>query len=284
MMSIYQKIIIPENESFVVRKQLMDSRFMIEHSHTNVELTYILSGSGRIIVNDNIFTFESDDIFLLGSNISHSWDIQETNSDSECISVYLREDILLSDFLNVPELNGIYHLIKQAEHGILFKSKNIYKKTRLFEKLITSNPLDSYIAILNIFRLLILDFKHKPINYPLLIGEVTDSDQKQIDKIHKYVTENFKNRIVLADAADLVYMEQSSFCRFFKKITGLTFMEYVKIVRINYAAKLLRETDKQISQICYECGYNNLSNFNYYFKQLMKVTPSEYRELYRLSI
>jgi len=73
-------------------------------------------------------------------------------------------------------------------------------------------------------------------------------------------------------------MEPSSFCRYFKKKTNQTFMEYVKRVRIGIAAKLLAETDKPVTQICYECGYNNLANFNHYFKVIMDKTPSEYRK------
>ena len=85
----------------------------------------------------------------------------------------------------------------------------------------------------------------------------------------------------MSDAAELVYMEPSSFCRYFKKKTSRTFIDYVKNVRIGMAARLLAETDKQITQICYDCGYNNLANFNHYFKQIMKKTPSEYRKAFR---
>jgi transcriptional regulator GlxA family with amidase domain len=76
-------------------------------------------------------------------------------------------------------------------------------------------------------------------------------------------------------------MEPGSFCRYFRKKTNKTFMDYVKSVRIGIAAKLLAETDKQITHICYECGYNNLANFNHYFKTIMKKTPSEYRKDFR---
>jgi AraC-like DNA-binding protein len=87
--------------------------------------------------------------------------------------------------------------------------------------------------------------------------------------------------ITLKDSASVVFMEPGSFCRYFRKKTNKTFMDYVKSVRIGIAAKLLAETDKQITHICYECGYNNLANFNHYFKTIMKKTPSEYRKDFR---
>ena len=106
-------------------------------------------------------------------------------------------------------------------------------------------------------------------------------DQDQINKVYEYVFQNIQDGIRLKDAASLVYMEPSSFCRYFKKKSNKTFMNYVKNVRIGIAAKLLAETDKQITQICYESGYNNLANFNHYFKVIMKKTPSEYRKSFK---
>jgi AraC-like DNA-binding protein len=107
---------------------------------------------------------------------------------------------------------------------------------------------------------------------------IYDKDQNNINKIYEYVFRNIRTGIKLKEAAALVYMEPGSFCRYFRKKTHKTFMDYVKIVRIGIAAKLLAETDKQITQICYECCYNNLANFNHYFKTIMKKTPSEYRK------
>ena len=85
----------------------------------------------------------------------------------------------------------------------------------------------------------------------------------------------------MEEAAAVLNMAPSSFCRYFKKKTDLTFMEYVKSVRVGIAAKLLAETDKQITQICFESGYNNLANFNHYFKHIMGKTPSDYRKTFR---
>jgi transcriptional regulator GlxA family with amidase domain len=108
-----------------------------------------------------------------------------------------------------------------------------------------------------------------------------NKDKDQINKVYEYVFQNIQEGVKLNDAAGLVCMEPSSFCRYFKKKTNKTFMNYVKRVRIGIAAKLLAETDKQITQICYECGYNNLANFNHYFKLIMKKTPSEYRKSFK---
>jgi len=141
--------------------------------------------------------------------------------------------------------------------------------------------LERYIELLNVFSLLLQIDEREYLALPSSLPNTYDKDREQIDKIYEYVFQNVQNGINLNDAAKLVYMEPSSFCRYFKKKTNQTFMNYVKKVRLGIAARLLAETEKQITQICYECGYNNLANFNHYFKVVMKKTPSEYRKAFQ---
>jgi AraC-like DNA-binding protein len=112
-------------------------------------------------------------------------------------------------------------------------------------------------------------------------SSVFSKNREKINKVYEYVFQNIQEGIRLEDASSVLNMAPSSFCRFFKKKTGLSFMEYVKNVRVGIAAKLLAETDKQITQICFESGYNNLANFNHYFKANMGKTPSDYRKNFR---
>jgi len=141
--------------------------------------------------------------------------------------------------------------------------------------------LDLYIELLKVFNQLLHIEEREYLTLPSALMENFDKDYDQINKIYEYVFKNIQEGIKLEEAAKLVYMEPSSFCRYFKKKTKQTFMDYVKSVRIGIAAKLLAETDKQITQICFECGYNNLANFNHYFKMIMKKTPSDYRKEFK---
>nr|WP_262909860.1 AraC family transcriptional regulator [Maribellus sp. CM-23] len=141
--------------------------------------------------------------------------------------------------------------------------------------------LERYINLLKVFSLLLKVEDREYLALPSELPSNYDKDRDQIDKIYEYVFQNVQEGINLKEAAKVVYMEPSSFCRYFKKKTSQTFMEYVKTVRIGIAAKLLAETDKRITQICYECGYNNLANFNHYFKVIMGKTPSDYRKDFR---
>jgi AraC-like DNA-binding protein len=141
--------------------------------------------------------------------------------------------------------------------------------------------LPLYIKLLEVFNLLLQIEDREYLTLPSSLPNAYDKDQDKINKVYEYVFQNIQEGIKLKDASSIVYMEPSSFCRYFKKRTDQTFMDYVKRVRIGIAAKLLAETDKQITQICYECGYNNLANFNHYFKVIMNQTPSEYRNSFK---
>ncbi len=280
---IYEKIFVPNKRSFITRQLKMDPDSDKIHSHKNFELNFITSGSGRRIVGNHISSYTKGDLVLLGPNISHCWEILEVEKDTEpeCIVTHFYENIISSDFFNIPELEPVVKLLKDAKNGISFKGQKAEKVGLLLQKMASLSGLELYIELLKVFKHLLLIEERKYLTLPSSLPNAYEKDKDQVNKIYEYVFQNIQEGIKLKEAAELVYMEPSSFCRYFKKKTNKTFMDYVKSVRIGIAAKLLAETDKQITQICYESGYNNLANFNHYFKVIMKKTPSEYRKDFR---
>ncbi len=283
MRFVYEKIEVPHNNSFITRVMKMDPHSDKIHFHKNFELNYISSGYGRRIVGSNISSYAPGDMVLLGPNLSHCWEVIEPGDDGhgECVVTHFYENILVSDFFKIPELEDVVELLKEAEYGIQFTGDKATEAANLLMTMKTLNGLDKYIEMLKVFNILLSIKDRKFLALPTEVPENTEKDREQIDKIYEYVFQNLETGINLNEAAGLIYMEPSSFCRYFKKKTNQTFMEYVKSVRIGISARLLAETDKQITQICFESGYNNLANFNHYFKQIMKKTPSEYRKEFR---
>jgi len=277
---VFEKIFVSHKHSFITRKLQMDPNSHKIHSHKNFELNYITSGSGKRIVGNSISSYSEGDLVLLGPNIPHCWDVLESGPENvpECIVTHFYENIINSDFFNIPELEEVVVLLKNAGNGICFKGKKTEKVGLVLKKLVTLKGLERYIELLKVFNLLLQIEEREILALPSTLPNSFDKDQDQINKIYEYVFKNIQTGIKLKEASSLVFMEPGSFCRYFKKKTNQTFMDYVKNVRIGIAAKLLAETDKQITQICYECGYNNLANFNHYFKVIMKKTPSEYRK------
>ncbi|WP_372935430.1 AraC family transcriptional regulator [Mariniphaga sediminis] len=282
MRFVYEKIDVSHKHSFITRRLKMDPDSDKIHSHKNFELNYITSGAGRRIVGNNISSYTKGDLVLLGPNISHCWEVLETEKESygECVVTHFYENIISSDFFNIPELEEVVNMLKEADSGIRFKGSKTKKVAESLKKMVFMEGLERYIELLKVFSLLLQIDNREYLALPSSLPNNYEKDRKQIDKIYEYVFQNVQNGINLNDAAKLVCMEPSSFCRYFKKKTSQTFMDYVKSVRIGIAARMLAETDKQITQICYECGYNNLANFNHYFKVVMKKTPSEYRKAF----
>lgn len=277
---IYEKIMVPYKKTFITRRLKMDPKSNRIHSHKNFELNLITSGSGRRIVGNHISSYTKGDLVLLGPNIYHCWEVQETepDKDAECIVTHFYENIINSDFFNIPELEDLVALLKDAGNGIFFRGKKAEKVAVYLNRMVNLSGLEMYIELLKVFNLLLQIEDREYLSLPSAQPNIHDKDTDQINKVYEYVFQNIHEGIKLKKAADLVCMEPGSFCRYFKKKTNQTFMDYVKNVRIGMAAKLLAETDKQITQICFECGYNNLANFNHYFKEIMKKTPSEYRK------
>ncbi len=280
---VFEKIEVPSKHSFIVREIQLAERAPKIHSHKNYELNFIVSGAGRRIVGNNITRFEHDDLVLLGPDLPHCWEVLETEDDTppSCITIHFYENIIHSDFFNIPEMEVVVELLKNASYGIYFSGKEIPEIRKRLRRLLSLEGLESYIELLNIFNLLLRMDQKETLSDTLVYSRDFARDLEQINKVYEYVFMNIGKGIKLQEAAEIVNMATGSFCRYFKKKTNLTFMEYVKKVRISLAAKMLIETDKSISQICYESGYNNLANFNHYFKTLMKKTPSEYRKMFR---
>ncbi len=275
---VFEKIHVPDKHSFITRKLPLKSNDSI-HSHKNFELNFIASGSGRRIVGDNISGFETGDLVLMGPELPHCWEVLDFEEWDEpsCIVTHFSEDIVSSDFFKMPELEKVVDLLKQSARGLRFKAPNHEIIRLALDRMTRLEGLEYYIEMLKVFNLLLKIEERETLSNPIDQAAVFTKNLEKINKVYEYVFQNVQDGVKLEEASAILNMAPSSFCRFFRKKTDLTFMEYVKRVRVGMAAKLLAETDKQITQICYESGYNNLANFNHYFKSIMGKTPSDYR-------
>ncbi|MBT8184225.1 MAG: AraC family transcriptional regulator [Eudoraea sp.] len=276
---VFEKIHVPNRHSFISRKLPLKSNDSI-HSHKNFELNFIASGAGRRIVGDNISGFEKGDLVLVGADLPHCWEVleEEIPKHPSCIVTHFSENIMDSDFFKMPELEKVVDLLKQSKRGLRFKMQDDGEIHRILDGMTSLDGLEYYIELLKVFNILLNVEEREVLSNPLGHTTVFSKNLDKINKVYEYVFQNIHEGVKLKEASSLLNMAPSSFCRFFKKKTNYTFMEYVKRVRIGIAAKQLAETDKQITHICYESGYNNLANFNFYFKKIMGMTPSNYRK------
>jgi len=210
---VYEKIFVPNKHSFITRRLKMDPNSEKIHSHKNFELNYISSGSGRRIVGNHISSYTPGDLVLLGPNISHCWEVLETEKDMEpeCIVTHFYENIISSDFFNIPELEEVIGLLKISDSGILFKGPKTVKVAEALARMVDLKGLERYIELLKVFNRLLKIEDREYLALPSSLPSSYDKDRDQIDKIYEYVFQHIQEGINLKEASQLVFMEPSSF-------------------------------------------------------------------------
>jgi AraC-like DNA-binding protein len=268
------------NQSFTFRKfeEPEPNLKPFWHYHPEIELVYVKSGSAKRHIGNHISEYKNGDLILLGPNLPHYGFTERLMGRRSEIVVQMKSDFLGQEFFSIPEMKEIQILLRKAAAGIIFHDKTKQEVGGLLESLSESDPFTKLMGIITVFRKLALsgDFELLNTNNPTLVLRKQDNDK--IDRIYNYVKDHFKDDIRLEDISKLVAMEIPSFCRYFKRVTGKTFTEFVNEFRVTHACKLISETDMSIAAICFESGFNNSSHFNRLFKNTTGKTPLEYRD------
>lgn len=253
------------------------------HFHSEYEIVFILKSSGRRFVADSIESFHEGDITLIGSQLPHFWkNSQEDGALAgervNAIVVQFHKDFLREEITSYPEFHAIQELLKRSAGGVHFLHPANEKIGKMLKKLLRLNGLD---RILHFIR--ILNTMAHTENYRILASknyqlEAHHELSRRLDKIIHFITTNYQRKISQQEVADRIGMNSASFSRYFKEKTGKNFIYFVNEMRISYACKLLVENALSISQICFECGFGNISNFNRMFLRQIGYTPGDYRQ------
>ncbi len=193
-------------------------------------------------------------------------------------SIHFGEDFVGEDFLNLECAEPINKLFKKAQRGIKFLGLG-FSIQEAIQKLIAEK--DDFTRLMQLLQILHHLARHDEIVFLSSDGYLNTKVQEGSDEIHEYIFKNFNQSIQLRDVATIAGMNPSAFSRYFKRIHRKTFSRYLIEIRIGYACKLLMENKTNISAICYESGFNNLSNFNKQFRRVKGMNPSEFIRLHR---
>ena len=248
------------------------------HFHPEIELVYVENGKGKRHIGNHLSYFNNSQLLLLGSNLPHYGFTDRLTQNGTEILVQFKPDFLGQEFLNIPEMNSINLLLERAKNGILFK---IETKKKLKKKLKNLNEVKGFervILLLRILQHLATTSDYEILNADGFVFETELQDSTKIDTIYKYIISNFQNHISLEEIADTASMTVPAFCRYFKKSTGKTFTKLVNEYRVVHATKLLSESQMSISDVAFECGFNNFSHFNKLFKEFTGKSALKYRK------
>jgi AraC-like DNA-binding protein len=248
------------------------------HQHPEIELTWILRGSGLRYVGDSVEPFHAGDFCLLGGNLPHAW-LSPTEEKGPVRSLVVQFDTARwgSALLDLPELTKIADLFERASRGLSFGPE---LASRLHSRMIRpASALSQFTALLEILEILADQTEARPLAFaPWARNRRMNSDPR-VRTILSHLSQNASERISQKSAADMVRLSPAAFSRFFRRAVGKTFSSYLTDLRLSDVSRRLLETDDSISRIAYDAGFDNLSTFNRSFRQARGVSPREFRAI-----
>ena len=283
---ILEKITYADEHSFAIREDVLPYIKIPLHFHPEYELTFIIESFGKRFIGDNIENFEDGDLIFIGPNLPHFWrndkSFYENKKEQKVrlIVVHFPEDFLGSAFFNAPELFHIRKFLVASGRGM-----KIIGKTAVFikEQMIRMFYERGFSRLM--ILLSILDRLSRSNDYYLLATEgykksIDQPDADRINAVYEYIVDHYHEQICLDDVSSLVNMSSPAFCRYLRSRIGKSFKQMLNEIRIGQACKEILETEKTITQIAYESGYNNISNFNGRFMEIKKMSPVKFRSMY----
>ena len=249
------------------------------HFHPEFEIVYLpLKSKGKRHIGDHISYFNDGDLIFLGPDLPHFGFSERKEAELFELVVQMKEDFLGPLFLEKPEMQAIKRLFEKARLGLSFHGPIKEEVGSRLQNMIKMAPFEKTIELLCILQKMAHSEDYQILNATSFGLEVNPQDHDRIETIYNYVQANFKKPISLEDIAQQISMTVPAFCRFFKKLTGMTFTKFVNEFRIAFARKSLAEEHASIADVCYECGFNNISHFNKTFKEITGESPSDYRK------
>jgi AraC-like DNA-binding protein len=252
------------------------------HNHEEFELNYIENAKGsRRVVGDHMEEVDELELVLVGSNLQHAWFTHHCKSQEiREVTVQFHKDLFDEKFLNRNQLSFIRTMFQKSSRGILFSREATLQIGPRIHALKAKQGFDGVLELLSILHDLSTSRNFRLLSDSTFNQSEMSFNSRRIEKTYEYMTRNFDKAITLADVAKIAGMTEVSFSRFYKSRTGNTFIDSLNELRLGHACRMLIDTTHSVSEIAYECGFNNISNFNRIFKKKKSCTPKEFREEY----
>jgi AraC-like DNA-binding protein len=266
------------NDSFRAFRRVASQFEFNWHYHPEYEITLIEKGTGKRLVGDSYENFEAGDLVMIGKELPHTWTTDKiTAGKSSAVVIQFNEGILDS-FLELTEFETIKNMLYHARQGLYYPQKNIADIIGLIKDLPGHKGIERIINLLQILNRL---SRKKPIALASVYFQPVKGElnEKRITRVCQYIQKNSTEKISISNAADLIHLTETAFCKFFKRATGKTFSDYVNELRIGHACHLLAESDKTIADICYSVGFESLTYFNRIFLKKKGARPRDFRKM-----
>jgi AraC-like DNA-binding protein len=280
---ILLKITNTPNHSFSVEEHKGRAFNYPYHFHPEYELTLIIKGKGTRFVGNNISSFDPSDLVLIGKNLPHHWhsdqaDEQEKSSSVRAIVLKFASEFNGIRLFDLPENHQIRQLLEASAKGLKIVGKTFSDVAALMELLLVANGPERILLLLRILNEIAVSDDLEVISNSDYPHHITEHDMDRMNKVYEYILDNYLGSVSLSQAAAIANMHESAFCKYFKRRYAKTFIQVVSEIRISHACRQLNKTDITVAEVCYQSGFNNLSNFTKIFRKIMNMSPKEYQK------
>ena len=255
------------------------------HYHPEYEIVMVTESTGKRFIGDHISDFHPGNLAFLGPNIPHTYRNDERYYEersamrAKSIVIHFTESSLGNDFLELPEAKPLHKLFEESLHGLDVFGETHDSISKKLYAIVKLSGLKRWLCLVDILLELSESKTLSSITKTTHIG-YNEKESKRLCSVFDWITSNFEKVIKLAEAAQIAQMNENAFSRFFSLRTRKTFSGFVQELRLQKAAKLLVENDMTITEVCYECGYNNVSNFNRQFLNHYQMNPMRYKKMF----
>ncbi|MFL9844641.1 AraC family transcriptional regulator [Flavobacterium rhizosphaerae] len=256
----------------------MNLKAHLWHYHPEIELAFINGGSGKRQIGSHVSYYTDGDLILIGSNLPHCGFTDVSTGNSNEVIIQIKPGFMGDAFMNLPEIKSLNGLFDRALGGIAFGKETKAAVGQLVEEMADLEPFERLLKLLEVCHKLDEADDYKILNAQGFSLETQVQDNDRINMVFNYIKDHFLEPIALEDMAHKASMTVPSFCRYFKKVTNKTFVNFVNEYRVVHACKLLAEKQVPIAEVCYESGFNNFSHFNKSFKEFTGKSASQYRK------
>lgn len=285
--SIFFRLPKTGKEGFLIENDQLPYFYDKLHFHPEMQLKYIIEGTGDLFVGDTFVPFEPGDLFLIGSNQSHVFKSDliyyenKPGLTAHSVSIFFQEESLGKGFFNIEEVSEIRRLIERSGRGLKFTKSVSRQVGPRIANIPKTQGFARFIEILHILHDLAMVEGYKYLATVNTHTPLSDRESEKVNEVINFIIQNYRDDIKLEDVANIANYSQAAFCHFFKQHTRKTFVQFLIEVRVSKACKMLRNSDMNVSQICYDCGFNNVSNFNRQFKKITGLSPTAYTRKYK---
>ena len=266
----------PDKAGLIYQVDKVDVFYDKLHQHEEIQLSFIVEGSGTLVVGDTINNYSTGDVLVIGSNLPHVFKSDSMSlQKSHMLTLFFTKSSFGNSFFELEELKAIQQFFERSKYGFKLQS-NLQEIQDSFLQLESASKLNQFVILLQLLNL-IVDSDYTSLSSFVYDKKYSLVEGDRMRNVFEFTLNNYADNITLDQIARVANMTKTAFCKYFKKRTNITYIQFLNEFRVEKASKLLQEkSDYSIAEIAYISGFRNISNFNRVFKDCKGTTPSRF--------